>query len=76
TMLFGYAATATWKGEGAQWQQANAKFRTDGSRAPHLMVSNGDFFINGRQLYNFALLKVPAKLHDVLGESDLPQDDI
>ncbi|KPB68695.1 MULTISPECIES: ketoacyl-ACP synthase III [Pseudomonas syringae group] len=76
TMLFGDAATATWMGEGADWQLGKAKFGTDGSGAPHLKVSNGIFFMNGRQVFNFALLKVPAHLHELLAESDLTPDDI
>ncbi|NVL47210.1 ketoacyl-ACP synthase III, partial [Pseudomonas syringae pv. actinidiae] len=76
TMLFGDAATATWMGEGAAWQLGKAKFGTDGSGAPHLKVSNGVFFMNGRQVFNFALLKVPAHLHELLSESDLTPDDI
>ncbi|KPC33276.1 3-oxoacyl-ACP synthase [Pseudomonas syringae pv. cilantro] len=76
TMLFGDAATATWMGEGADWQLGKAKFGTDGSGAPHLKVSNGIFFMNGRQVFNFALLKVPAHLHELLAESNLTPDDI
>ncbi|WP_241001187.1 efflux RND transporter permease subunit, partial [Pseudomonas viridiflava] len=42
-----------------QVQQAlQAQNGTDGSGAPHLKVSNGVFFMNGRQVFNFALLKV------------------
>lgn len=76
TMLFGDAATATWMGEGAPWLLGKAKFGTDGSGAPHLKVSNGVFFMNGRQVFNFALLKVPAHLHELLSESELTPDDI
>ncbi len=32
--------------------------------------------MNGRQVFNFALLKVPAHLHELLAESDLTPDDI
>jgi hypothetical protein len=71
TMLFGDAATATWMGEDAPWQLGKAKFGTDGSGAPHLKVSDGVFFMNGRQVFNFALLKVPAHLHELLEESEL-----
>ncbi len=76
TMLFGDAATATWMGEDAAWLLGKAKFGTDGSGAPHLKVSNGVFYMNGRQVFNFALLKVPAHLHELLAESDLTPDDI
>ena len=76
TMLFGDAATATWMGEDAPWLLGKSKFGTDGSGAPHLKVSDGVFFMNGRQVFNFALLKVPAHLHELLAESDLKADDI
>ena len=76
TMLFGDAATATWMGEDAPWLLGKSKFGTDGSGAPHLKVSDGVFFMNGRQVFNFALLKVPAHLHELLKESDLKADDI
>ena len=76
TMLFGDAATATWMGEDATWQLGKAKFGTDGSGAPHLKVTDGVFFMNGRQVFNFALLKVPAHLHELLNESDLTSEDI
>jgi 3-oxoacyl-[acyl-carrier-protein] synthase-3 len=32
--------------------------------------------MNGRQVFNFALLKVPAHLHELLDESGLQADDI
>ncbi|NER59060.1 ketoacyl-ACP synthase III [Pseudomonas sp. MAFF212428] len=76
TMLFGDAATATWMGEDAAWTLGKAKFGTDGAGAPHLKVSDGVFFMNGRQVFNFALLKVPAHLHELLGESSLQPGDI
>jgi 3-oxoacyl-[acyl-carrier-protein] synthase III len=76
TMLFGDAATATWMGEDAPWQLGKAKFGTDGSGAPHLKVSDGVFFMNGRQVFNFALLKVPAHLNELLEESELTSKDI
>ncbi|QHF27657.1 ketoacyl-ACP synthase III [Pseudomonas sp. R32] len=76
TMLFGDAATVTWMGEGAPWQLGKAKFGTDGGGAAHLKVSDGVFFMNGRQVFNFALLKVPAHLHELLGESQLAPADI
>jgi 3-oxoacyl-[acyl-carrier-protein] synthase-3 len=41
-----------------------------------LKVSNGVFFMNGRQVFNFALLKVPAHLHELLDDSNLKADDI
>ncbi|MBV6287951.1 ketoacyl-ACP synthase III [Pseudomonas aegrilactucae] len=76
TMLFGDAATATWMGEGAAWQLGKSSFGTDGGGAEHLKVSDGVFFMNGRQVFNFALLKVPAHLRQLLEASRLGADDI
>ncbi|WP_407315845.1 ketoacyl-ACP synthase III [Pseudomonas sp. nanlin1] len=76
TMLFGDAATATWMCEGADWQLGKASFGTDGLGAPHLKVTNGVFFMNGRQVFNFALVKVPEHLRELLRASDLKADDI
>lgn len=76
TMLFGDAATATWMGEDPVWALGKSAFGTDGSGAEHLKVNDGVFFMNGRQVFNFALLKVPAHLHELLGQSGLSPDDI
>jgi 3-oxoacyl-[acyl-carrier-protein] synthase-3 len=76
TMLFGDAATVTWMGEGANWQLGKAQFGTDGSGAAHLKVTDGVFFMNGRQVFNFALLKVPAHLHELLEASSLTSADV
>ncbi|MFJ4153804.1 ketoacyl-ACP synthase III [Pseudomonas sp. NPDC089752] len=75
-MLFGDAATATWMGEDARWQLGKAAFGTDGAGAPHLKVSDGVFFMNGRQVFNFALVKVPAHLQELLQASELQARDI
>ncbi|MDR0278992.1 MAG: ketoacyl-ACP synthase III [Paucimonas sp.] len=76
TMLFGDAATATWMGEDPVWALGKSAFGTDGSGAAHLKVTDGVFFMNGRQVFNFALLKVPAHLHELLEQSQLSADDI
>ena len=76
TMLFGDAATATWMGEDPAWVLGKSKFGTDGSGAPHLKVSDGTFFMNGRQVFNFALIKVPAHLQELLADSNLQPGDI
>ncbi|UVL02567.1 ketoacyl-ACP synthase III [Pseudomonas sp. B21-047] len=76
TMLFGDAATATWMGENAVWNLGQARFGTDGSGAEHLKVTDGKFFMNGRQVFNFALVKVPAHLHELLDASGLTSADI
>ncbi|UTL79898.1 ketoacyl-ACP synthase III [Pseudomonas putida] len=76
TMLFGDAATATWMGEDATWQLGKSLFGSDGAGAEHLRTTDGKFFMNGRQVYNFALVKVPAHLHQLLEASELQAHDI
>ncbi|MGO0692645.1 ketoacyl-ACP synthase III [Pseudomonas guariconensis] len=76
TMLFGDAATATWMGEDARWQLGKSLFGSDGAGAEHLRTTDGKFFMNGRQVYNFALVKVPAHLQQLLEASGLQADDI
>ncbi|MBF8757339.1 ketoacyl-ACP synthase III [Pseudomonas guariconensis] len=76
TMLFGDAATATWMGEDATWQLGKSLFGSDGAGAEHLRTTDGKFFMNGRQVYNFALVKVPAHLQQLLEASGLQADDI
>jgi 3-oxoacyl-[acyl-carrier-protein] synthase III len=76
TMLFGDAATATWMGEDATWQLGKSMFGTDGAGAEHLKVNDGVFYMNGRQVFNFALLKVPQHLGALLEASGLNADDI
>lgn len=76
TMLFGDAATATWMGEAPVWQLGKAKFGTDGAGAEHLKVTGGSFFMNGRQVFNFALVKVPAHLHELLEEGGLSTAEV
>lgn len=76
TMLFGDAATATWMGGDATWQLGKSLFGSDGAGAEHLRTTDGKFFMNGRQVYNFALVKVPAHLQQLLEASQLQADDI
>lgn len=76
TMLFGDAATATWLGEDAPWQLGKSMFGTDGSGAEFLKTTDGAFFMNGRQVFNFALVKVPAHLNELLNDSGLQSSDI
>lgn len=76
TMLFGDAATATWMADGAAWQLGKSLFGSDGAGAEHLRTTDGKFFMNGRQVYNFALVKVPAHLQQLLQASELQADDI
>lgn len=76
TLLFGDAATATWIGEDPVWELGPARFGTDGSGADHLIVRDGCFHMNGRQVFNFASLKIIPHMQEVLEEAGLSLDGV
>lgn len=76
TLLFGDAATATWIGEDPVWELGPARFGTDGSGADHLIVRDGCFHMNGRQVFNFASLKIIPHMQEVLEEAGLSLDSV
>ncbi|HEY6610523.1 MAG TPA: 3-oxoacyl-[acyl-carrier-protein] synthase III C-terminal domain-containing protein, partial [Pseudomonas sp.] len=76
TLLFGDAATATWIGEDPVWELGPARFGTDGSGADHLIVRDGCFQMNGRQVFNFASLKIIPHMQEVLEEAGLSLDSV
>lgn len=76
TLLFGDAATATWIGEDPVWELGPARFGTDGSGADHLVVRDGCFHMNGRQVFNFASLKIIPHMQEVLDEAGLSLDSV
>lgn len=76
TLLFGDAATATWLGEDPLWELGPAKFGTDGEGADHLFVKDGFFHMNGRQVFNFASLKIIPHMQEVLDEAGLSLDTV
>lgn len=76
SLLFGDAATATWIGEDPVWELGPARFGTDGSGADHLVVRGGCFHMNGRQVFNFASLKIIPHMQEVLEEAGLGLDSV
>ena len=76
TLLFGDAATATWIGEDPAWELGPARFGTDGSGADHLFVKDGYFHMNGRQVFNFASLKIIPHMQEVLGDARMTLEDV
>ena len=58
SLLFGDAATATWIGHNPLWQLCDVAYGTNGDGAEFLKVENHRLFMNGRQVFNFALAKV------------------
>lgn len=75
-LLFGDAATATWIGEDPLFEIETPLFATDGTGAGHLKVDSGVLSMNGRQVFNFASLKVPAQIKQYLARHELNESDI
>lgn len=71
TLLFGDAATATWLGEQPQWQLTASSYGTDGAGAEYLVTKDGHFHMNGRQVFNFASLKIIPHMQEVLAKAEL-----
>ena len=76
TLLFGDAATATWMTEDPVWELGPARFGGDGGGAEYLVVKDGHFHMNGRQVFNFASLKIIPHMQEVLDELHLSFDDV
>lgn len=77
TLLFGDAATATWMSADAPvWELGPARFGGDGAGAEYLVVKDGHFHMNGRQVFNFASLKIIPHMQEVLDELGMSMDDV
>ena len=76
SMLFGDAATATWMGENPQLVVSDCSFGTDGKGAEHLKVEQGELYMNGRQVFNFASLNVAPAIKTLLEKNDWPEESV
>lgn len=77
TLLFGDAATATWlSSEQPVWKLGASTFGGDGSGAEYLKVNNGCFFMNGRQVFNFASVKIIPNMQETLDKAGLSFADV
>ncbi len=76
SLLFGDAATATWLSADAAWQIGKPLLATDGSGADNLRVCGGRLEMNGRQVFNFAALRVPPQINALLQAENLDPEDI
>jgi 3-oxoacyl-[acyl-carrier-protein] synthase-3 len=76
SLLFGDAATATWLSADAPWQIGKPLLATDGSGADNLRVCDGRLEMNGRQVFNFAALRVPPQINALLEAENLDPEDI
>lgn len=76
SLLFGDAATATWLCEDAIWDIGVPLMATDGEGGVHLMVQDGRLQMNGRQVFNFAAVRVPKQIKELLEKEQLGEDDV
>lgn len=76
TLLFGDAATATWLNRDPEWTVLPGTYMTDGGGAKNLMVENGSLTMNGRQVFNFALINVPIEIKRLLEREKMNESDI
>ncbi len=76
SLLFGDAATATWLSEDGDWKFGKPLLETDGNGSKHLEVDGGTLRLNGRQVFNFAAIRVPDQIAAWLDASGLTPSDI
>jgi len=76
SLLFGDAASATWLSADAIWDIGKPLLATDGSGGEHLAARNGTLEMNGRQVFNFAALRVPPQIKELLLQEGLEPDSI
>ena len=76
SLLFGDAATATWLAPDPNWMIGRPLLATDGGGAEALHVVDGHLTMNGRQVFNFAALKVPVQINALLQSEGLNPTDI
>lgn len=76
SLLFGDAATVTLLSNTPRFTSDIARFSTRGSAADALTKHDGKFFMNGRAVFNFALIDVPRQVAEVIIESGVDKESI
>ena len=77
SLLFGDAATATWLSEESEWIFDRPLLETDGSGRDSLYVDDRhELHMNGRQVFNFAAVRVPQQINRYLDERNMLPSDI
>lgn len=76
SLLFGDAATATWLGPAPYWTLDAVSYGTNGAGAAHLKTEQGRFYMNGRQVFNFALSQVAPHIKQLLQREGLSPEDV
>jgi 3-oxoacyl-[acyl-carrier-protein] synthase-3 len=76
-LLFGDAATVSLLEAGAPgWQMVDAVFGTLGAGGGAISNRKGKLFMNGREVYNFAMTVVPRQIRALLEKRSLTLDDL
>jgi len=76
SLLFGDAATATWIGYEPRWHLQNVAYGTDGAGSEYLKVDANCLYMNGRQVFNFALTKVEPHIRSLLQRQGLSPESV
>lgn len=77
SLLFGDAATATWLSGNPEWTFRQPILETDGSGAESLYVDDQkQLHMNGREIFNFAAMRVPKQINQFLEREGLVATEI
>jgi 3-oxoacyl-[acyl-carrier-protein] synthase-3 len=76
TLLFGDAATASLLSSDGIWDLSRPLMCSDGSGADNIVVKDGKFQMNGRQVFNFAATEIPKQIKALLEQEQLSEADI
>lgn len=76
SLLFGDAATATWLGENPEWELDAVAYGTNGAGAEYLKTEQKRLYMNGRQVFNFAITQVEPHIKQLLERQMLAAEDI
>ena len=76
-LLFGDAATVSLlEQDGSGWALTDALFATQGQGGDAIHNRNGTLFMNGREVFNFALTQVPKQISQLLQQRNLTLADV
>jgi 3-oxoacyl-[acyl-carrier-protein] synthase-3 len=76
-LVFGDAATVTvLEAGGAGWELKDVVFGTRGSGGGAIHNREGRLFMNGREVFNFAMLTVPKQIQTLLEKQGLGLEDV
>jgi len=76
SLLFGDAATATWLSRDGCFDFSSPILETLGSEREALCLSEGKLAMNGRKVFDFAAIKVPAQINSLLEREEIDSCDI